>query len=63
MTRRITTGDGRCALVILALSTLTSVALDAQPGRGQYPAAGHGGAYVHNFLFRLYPSFPKGVST
>ena len=51
MTRRIATVAGHCALLILALSMLTSVALDAQQDNRQYPSARHGGAYAQNFMF------------
>ena len=56
MTRRITTGAGRCALLILALSMLTSVVLDAQAPVSQYPSSRHGGNYMYNFYFPPAPS-------
>ena len=56
MTRRTTTRAGHCALVILALSMLTRVAVDAQPAGRAYPASGHGGNYMHNFYFPPAPS-------
>ena len=56
MTRRITTGAGRYALVALTLSVLTSAGLDAQAPVRQYPSAGHGGNYMYNFYFPQAPS-------